>query len=140
MADAAWEAELVLNTDGQWAKITQTKGADKAGTGRVQIRFSSNQTVDERVADLYVTVAGKERMMVASLTQAAAGNASPLSAHLNEYMHNILKKDYLWAEEYSALNVDKSIPYDEFLSTHLLSMNTNILQQTYGKDRYVLMF
>ena len=126
VADAAWEAELVLNTDGQWAKITQTKGADKAGTGRVQIRFSANQTVDERVADLYVTVSGKDRMLVASLTQAAAGNSSPLSAHLNEYMHNILRKDYLWAEEYSDLNVDMSVPYNEFLSAHLLSMNTNI--------------
>ena len=126
VAEAAWDAELVLGAEGEWAKITQKKGADKAGTGRVQIRFNANQSDEERVADLYVTVSGKSRMLIASLTQTAAGNSSPLSAHLNEYMHNILKKDYLWAEEYSALDVDKSLPYTEFLPAHLLAMNTNI--------------
>lgn len=126
VAEAAWDAELLLHEDGQWAKITQKKGAEKAGTGRVQIRFNANQSIDERTADLYVTVSGKERMLVASLKQAAAGNSSPLSAHLNEYMHGILKEDYLWAEEYSALKVDMSLPYTEFLSAHLLSMTSNI--------------
>ena len=93
VAEAAWDAELVLGSEGEWAKITQKKGSDKAGTGRVQIRFNANQSVDERVAELYVTVSGKNRMLVASLTQTASGNSSPLSAHLNEYMHNILKTD-----------------------------------------------
>ena len=126
VAEAAWDAELVLGSEGEWAKITQKKGSDKAGTGRVQIRFNANQSVDERVAELYVTVSGKNRMLVASLTQTASGNSSPLSAHLNEYMHSILKKDYLWADEYVTLNVDKSLPYTEFLPAHLLAMNTNI--------------
>ena len=126
VAEAAWDAELVLGSEGEWAKITQKKGSDKAGTGRVQIRFNANQSVDERVAELYVTVSGKNRMLVASLTQTASGNSSPLSAHLNEYMHNILKTDYLWADEYATLNVDKSLPYTEFLPAHLLAMNTNI--------------
>ena len=126
VAEASWDAELVLGHEGEWAKITQKKGSDKAGTGRVQIKFSANQSVDERVAELYVTVSGKSKMLVASLTQAAAGNSSPLSAHLNEFMHNILKEDYLWAEEYSTLDVDKSLPYTEFLPAHLLAMNTNI--------------
>ena len=126
VAEAAWDAELLLNEDGDWARITQKRGNEKAGTGRVQIKFSANQSVSERIAELYVTVSGKDRMLVASLKQASAGNSSPLSAHLNEYMHSILKKDYLWADEYSGLDVDMSLPYTEFLPVHLLSMNTNI--------------
>ena len=101
VAEAAWDAELLLNEDGDWARITQKRGNEKAGTGRVQIKFSANQSVSERIAELYVTVSGKDRMLVASLKQASAGNSSPLSAHLNEYMHSILKKDYLWADEYA---------------------------------------
>ena len=58
VAEAAWDAELVLGAEGEWAKITQKKGAEKAGTGRVQIRFNANQSADERVAELYVTVSG----------------------------------------------------------------------------------
>ena len=126
VAEAAWDAELLLNEDGDWARITQKRGNEKAGTGRVQIKFSANQSVSERIAELYVTVSGKDRMLVASLKQASAGNSSPLSAHLNEYMHSILKKDYLWADEYAGLDVDMSLPYTEFLPVHLLSMNTNI--------------
>jgi C-terminal processing protease CtpA/Prc len=126
VADAAWDAEIVLHPEGDWAKITQKRGNDKAGTGRVQIKFSANQSVDQRTADLYVAVSGKDRMLVASLCQASAGNSSPLSAHLNEYMHNILKKDYLWAEEYAGLDVDMSLPYNEFLQAHLLSLESNI--------------
>lgn len=126
VAEAAWDAVLLLNDGGDWAKITHKRGADKAGKGRVQIRFSANQTVSQRVAELYVTVTGKDRMLVAVLEQAAAGNSSPLSAHLNEYMHGILKKDYLWVEEYSSLDVDMSVAYNEFLPAHLLSMETNI--------------
>ena len=42
------------------------RSADKAGKGRVQIKFNANQSVDERRADLYVTVSGKDKMLVAS--------------------------------------------------------------------------
>lgn len=126
VAEGAWDAELYLHDGGEWAQITQKKGAEKAGKGRVQIKFNSNQSIDERRADLYVTVSGKVRMLVASFTQTAAGNSSPLSAHLNAYMHNILKEEYLWAEEYSTLKVDMSLPYTGFLSSHLLSMESNI--------------
>ena len=126
VADAAWDAELVLSDSGEWANITQKRGAEKAGTGRVQIRFIANQDVMQRTAELYVTVTGKDRMLVATLVQAASGNSSPLSAHLNEYMHTTLLKDYLWADEYSKLNIDQSVAYNEFLSLHLLSMSTNI--------------
>ena len=35
VAEAAWDAELLLNEDGDWARITQKRGNEKAGTGRV---------------------------------------------------------------------------------------------------------
>ena len=125
-AEAAWDAVLELSSEGDWAEIAQKRGADKAGTGRVQIAFSVNKDVQERTAHLYIQVTGKERMLVASFTQAAAGNSSGMSAYLNQYMHDILKDEYLWAEDYAALQVDMSLPYTEFLPAHLLSMSSNM--------------
>ena len=63
-ADAAWSAELMLNGEGEWAKISKTTGAESAGQGKVLIRFSKNETEAERTADLYVTVQGHEKELV----------------------------------------------------------------------------
>lgn len=121
-ADGPWTAELKLSGEGKWAEISQTSGDNKAGKGIVRIRFTKNEDTQERTAELFVTVAGKDRMSVAVLTQAAGENTSAMSSYLNNYMHDRLCKEYLWAEEYSKLDIDMNISYDKFLYTHLTKL------------------
>lgn len=122
VAEGPWYAELELKSEGEWATISQLKGIESAGPGTVRVRFSKNETEFERVAELYVAVRGKDRMLVATFTQAAGENISAMSAYLNEYMHKRLLEDYLWADDYAKVNVDKTINYDRFLYTHLTQL------------------
>lgn len=121
-ADGPWYAELELQGEGEWATISQMKGFESAGPGIVRVRFSKNETESERSAELYVMVRGKERMLVATFTQAAGENVSAMSAALNEVMDKRLREDYLWADDYAKLTIDKTINYDKFLFTHLTQL------------------
>lgn len=132
-ADGIWTAELILLTGEDWAEISQLKGNDAAGKGIVRINFSENKG-DERVAELYVSVGGRDRNLVATFTQAAGESISGLSAHLNEHMHKRLLEEYLWADEYAGLKVDMSVSYDVFLGTHLAQLKTNMEDGGYFRD------
>lgn len=135
VAEAAWTAKLVLNGGGDWAVISQTTGNDKAGQGIVRVRFTKNETEAERSAELYVTVNGSGKELIATLKQAAGENKSAMSAYLNNYMDQRLLKEYLWAEEYAKLNRDMNISYDKFLYTHLVQLgDTNIEDGGYYRD------
>lgn len=134
-ASAAWTAELELKNEGEWAEISQKTGNEKAGQGIVRIRFNKNQTEEERVAELYVTVNGHDKELIATLTQAAGENKSALSEYLNNYMHQRLLKEYLWADEYAKLDVNTSISWDKFLYTHLTQLgDINIEDGGYYRD------
>lgn len=122
VAEGPWYAELELEGEGEWAVISQMKGLEAAGPGVVRVRFSKNDTESERIAKLYVMVRGKDRMLVATFTQAAGENVSALSAALNEIMDKRLREDYLWADDYAKLTIDKTINYDKFLYTHLTQL------------------
>ncbi len=135
IADGPWYAELELKNGGEWATISQMKGIESAGPGTVRVRFSKNETESERVAELYVAVRGKDRMLVATFTQAAGENISAMSAALNEIMDKRLREDYLWADEYAKLTVDKTVNYDKFLYTHLTQLgDINIEDGGYYRD------
>ena len=134
-ATAAWEAELLLSSEGEWATISQTQGNEAAGQGIIRIRFAKNTNEEERTAELYVTVAGHEKELIATLTQAAGENKSAMSEHLNNYMHQRLLKEYLWADEYAKLSVNMSISYDKFLYTWLTQLgDVNIEDGGYYRD------
>lgn len=134
-ADGAWTAELELKSEGDWAEISQVIGNGQAGQGTVRVRFSKNVSEDERTADLYITVEGRERELAATFTQAAGDNRSAMSEYLNSYMHERLKKEYLWADEYAALDIDMSTSWDQFLYTHLTQLgNVNIEDGGYYRD------
>lgn len=134
-ADGSWEAEIVLKDGEGWAEIAQVKDNDKAGKGTVRIRFARNEQGTERVAELYVTVSGGSRTLVGTFTQAAGDDTSAMSAYLNQYMHNRLVNEYLWADEYSKLEIDMEVPYDKFLYTHLTKLgDTNIEDGGYYRD------
>ena len=101
----------------------------------VRIRFARNEQGTERVAELYVTVSGGSRTLVGTFTQAAGDDTSAMSAYLNQYMHNRLVNEYLWADEYSKLEIDMEVPYDKFLYTHLTKLgDTNIEDGGYYRD------
>ena len=135
VAKDAWSADLVLNGGGDWAVISQTTGNDKAGQGIVRVRFTKNETEEERSAELYITVKGASKERIATLRQAAGENKSAMSAYLNNYMHQRLLKEYLWADEYAKLNVDMNVSYDKFLYTHLVQLgDTNIEDGGYYRD------
>lgn len=133
LADAAWEAFLDLKSGEGWAEISQVKGNDGPGKGIVRINFSEN-TGEERSAELYVSVGGGERVLAAAFTQAAGESISGLSAHLNGHMHKRLLEEYLWADEYAGLKVDMTVPYDVFLGTHLSQLKTNMEDGGYFRD------
>lgn len=134
-ADAAWEAEIVMNEGDGWAEIVQTQGQDAAGKGTVRIRFARNPEGTQRSADLFVKVAGGDAILVASFTQAAGDDTSAMSAYLNEYMHKRLSEEYLWAEEYKGLEVDMTVSYEDFLFTHLTMLgDVNIEDGGYYRD------
>lgn len=137
MSDLPWTAEIVMNQSEEeaWAEISQVIGNEGAGKGTVRIRFERNPQGDERTADLYVTVEGGEPSLVASFTQEAGSGASGMSAYLNEYMHKRLLEEYLWAEEYAALDVDMELSYDKFLFENLTRLgDVNIEDGGYYRD------
>lgn len=135
VAEGPWYAELELKSEGEWATISQMKGIESAGPGTVRVRFSKNETEFERVAELYVAVRGKDRMLVATFTQSAGENISAMSAALNEIMDKRLREDYLWADDYAKLEIDKTVNYDKFLYTHLTKLgDINIEDGGYYRD------
>jgi len=121
---AAYEAELILHSgeDG-WAEMTKGESGPK-GRNNIRIVFEENQTEAERKAELFITVEGCPRTSVAVFTQNPSGKTAAIEQNLflNEYMHEILLEDYLWAEEYSKLEVDMEMDYTQFLNTYLMSM------------------
>ena len=138
-ATAAWTAELrLLNGEGEWASIRSNtlKGNAKNGA-LVRISFEENDTPDERTCELWITLEGKGSGPACTLTQAASSTAADaaISQFLNSYMHDILKKDYLFVDAYNQLEVDLSVDYRDFLSTHLLSLGeVNEADGGYNKE------
>ena len=134
-ADGPWTAEIVCKEGEGWAEISQVMGNEASGKGTVRVRFSRNEQGLERSAELYVKVNGGDRSLVATFVQAAGDDSSAMSKYLNEYMHNRLVNEYLWAEDYKELDIDMDISYDKFLYTHLTQLgDKNIEDGGYYRD------
>ena len=129
-AAAAWTASIKLipatdQSGKDWAEINEnTVSGDPKKEATVRITIQKNKTSDERKVELWVAAEGFEPVLAATLTQAAAGDTADaaMNEYLNTFMHNILKEDYLWNEEYSKLSHDLTVPYNEFLPRHLLAL------------------
>lgn len=50
---------------------------------------------------------------------------------VNHDMDGILRRNYLWNEEYATLSPDFGLPYDEFLGDVLMRMKTNDLDKKF---------
>ena len=126
-ASAPWTAELEFKQGEGWAQITRQKGNEAAGSGSVRLNFEENSTGEERRVILWISVQGKPDTHGFEIKQASQPESSAMSEYLNAYMDEILQEDYLWADEYRALNKDLSTPYADFLFTHLSQLgDTNI--------------
>ncbi len=126
-ASAAWTADLEFKQGEGWAQITRTKGNDAAGDGSVRLNFDANETGEERTVVLWVKVNGRADNLGIEIRQAGQPESSAMSEFLNAYMDEILAEDYLWAEQYRALEKDMTVSYDEYLFTHLSKLgDTNI--------------
>lgn len=138
-ADAAWTASLDLKTmpEDEWAEISSSTLSGNAKKGcNVRVAFEENKTSEERVAELWIEVEGFEPECIATLTQAASGTSADAEINkvLNTYMHEILSEDYLFAEAYNAQQIDLTVSYNDFLSTHLLSLgDVNVADGGYRK-------
>lgn len=121
---AAYTAELILHSgDGEWAVMTKGDSGQK-GRNNIRIVFEENVTEAERKAELFISVEGFQRKSVAVFTQNPSGVTAAIEQNrfLNTYMHEILLEDYLWADEYSKLDVDLEMDYNQFLNAHLMSL------------------
>lgn len=126
-ADAPWSAELEFKQGEGWAQITRQRGNEAAGNGSVRINCDPNESGEERTVVLWISVQGKPDKISIEIKQASVPESSAMSEFLNAQMDEILKKDYLWAEPYLALKKDMTVPYEEFLFTHLSQLGeTNI--------------
>lgn len=132
----SYEAELVLSSDGDWARITKGETGE-AGRNNIRVVFDKNVAESERTAELFVQVNGNSKVSVAEFTQSADGMSDAVKQNiaLNTYMHEILLEDYLWAEEYSELEVDLEMDYNQFLSHHLLQLGDVNIEDG-GRDRF----
>ena len=126
-AEAAWTAELEFKQGEGWAQITRTKGNEAAGDGSVRLNFDANESGAERKVILWIRVNGKTDNLGFEIVQAGQPESSAMSEYLNSYMDEILEEDYLWAEQYRALERDLTVSYGDFLYTHLSKLGeTNI--------------
>ena len=126
-ASAEWTASVQKKTDQdlEWVRLmsSTTSGSGKKNCS-VRVVFEENEAEAERVAELWISVKGYEPECVATFTQAASGSSidAKINQALNTYMHEILKEDYLFKDAYNDQEIDLTVPYGEFLETHLLGL------------------
>ena len=122
----SWQAELILlNGEEGWAELDTRKSSGDAGSGLVRVFFDQNETAEPRVAELWLKVTGYDREKLCVFRQQAdqgSGDAT-ISLQLNSFMDATLKQNYLWAEEYKALDVEMDVNYSDFLYTNLLKLD-----------------
>ena len=111
-ASDAWTADLEFKQGDGWAQIARLKGNDAAGDGSVRLNFDPNDSGEERTVTLWIRVKGTADNLGIELKQAGQPESSAMSEYLNAYMDEILAEDYLWADEYRALERDMTVSYD----------------------------
>ena len=125
-APLSWAVRLELkNGEGQWATLREDMNQGEASqSARVRIVFEKNESSEERTLDVWVTLGEQDEQLLCTLTQAVSEESADaaISKSLNAYMHEILQKDYLFADAYNELEVDLTVSYKDFLSTHLLQL------------------
>lgn len=112
--------DLVCDGEQPWAVIE--KGGGNKGFNTIRIKFNPNDGETSRTAELFIEVAGYERVSLAVFNQSVILTDMERNRTINSHMHQRLLKEYLWAEEYSELEVDLDMDYTQFLNTYLLKL------------------
>lgn len=126
---AKWTPTLVYQGEDGWASINSVKGNEGAGSGSLKVIVERNTTGKERVVVLQIAVDGySSPATVCTITQKeGSSSVSETDIYLNKYMDDILKKNYLFKDEYNEMTIDcENTPYTDFLYDHLSVMKTNI--------------
>ena len=130
---AAYELEIVCDSDEEWVSFEKGQSG-KAGFNQFRLSFRQNETDQPRSAQMFILVDGYPRTCIAVFSQANIMTEQERNIKLNKHMHERLMNEYLWAESYSALNVDLTLDYRDFLSTYLLDLDdVNIEDGGYTK-------
>ena len=112
--------DMVCDGEQPWAVIE--KGGGNKGFNTIRIRFEPNQGESTRTAELYIEVVGYERVLLVEFNQSVIMTDLERNRTINSHMHQRLLKEYLWADEYSELEVDLDMDYTQFLNTYLLKL------------------
>ena len=113
--------ELVCDGDQPWAVIE--KGGGNKGFNSIRIKFNPNDGETSRTAELFIEVVGYERVSLAVFNQSVILTDMERNRTINSHMHQRLLKEYLWAQEYSKLEVDLNLDYTQFLNKYLLMLD-----------------
>ena len=122
MAEGPYTASLEFLSGGEgWVSFTKGETGE-AGRNTVRLVFESNAD-EAREVELFVQVEGEDRVSLAVFTQKKNEVSAQQEKNLalNTYMHKRLQQEYLW-EQYNGLEVDLTMDYTQFLSTHLLKL------------------
>ena len=134
------EGGYKVDVDNQsMASITAGASASKGGTHKVSLALTANDGDTPRSCNVFIQVDGYKRIKLYEITQEAQNLSDVV-----EWMDGRLQDEYYWLDEYIEKRgtFDFSLEYDEFLSSSLLSMTTNMDDggiDEYG-DRYIFSY
>lgn len=134
------EGGYKVDVDNQsMASITAGASASKGGTHKVSLALTANESDKPRSCNVFIQVDGYKRIKLYEITQEAKNLSDVV-----EWMDGRLQDEYYWLDEYVEKRgtFDYSLEYDEFLSSALLSMTTNMDDggiDEYG-DRYIFSY
>lgn len=118
------EGGYKVDVDNQsMASITAGASASKGGTHKVSLALTANDSDKPRSCNVFIHVGGYKRIKLYEITQEAKNLSDVV-----EWMDGRLQDEYYWLDEYVEKRgtFDFSLEYDEFLSSALLSMTTNM--------------
>lgn len=122
MTEGPYTASLEFLSGGEgWVAFTKGETGE-AGRNTVRLVFESNAE-EAREVELFIQVEGEDRVSLVVFKQKKNEVSAQQEKNLalNTYMHKRLQQEYLW-EEYNNLEVDLTMDYTQFLSTHLLKL------------------
>lgn len=121
------EAAYTLEVEGgDWLTFAIGATGSKAGQHTAKANIAANPNEQMRSVDIYITVEGYNRTKIYTVKQTAVVKADAVV----DWIDDRLSSEYYWLDEYNEMvdngEVDYSLAYDKFLSTHLLAMRTNM--------------
>ena len=123
--EAAYKLEV---EGGDWLTFAIGGKGSKAGSHTAKANVTENTGDSSRSVSVYIKVDGYKRAKIFTVTQSVKASASVEA--VVKWMDSRLRSEYYWLDEYNEMveagEIDYSLDYSKFLSTHLLAMTTNV--------------